>query len=71
MIKIVKILLVTVGLFLLAYGLLRLIFPDMISDISYYNSKPNTDNSYINLGIGSISILVGLIAKKKKRTLNR
>ncbi|TYP97980.1 hypothetical protein C7447_103147 [Tenacibaculum adriaticum] len=65
MMKIVKTLLVVAGLFLLVYGILKIIFPYTIPNISYYNPTSNTDYSYINLGIGSISLLVGLVAKKR------
>lgn len=64
--SLIKTILIVVGVALLGYGGYLLVSPEASIDIGIAKATAqDNDNAYITIGLGLVSLLIGLLAKKK------
>ena len=65
--KTIKSILLIVGVVLLGYGIYTLVVPETILSIGSLDvkAKDSNNNSYITIGLGLLSLLIGLLGSRK------
>ncbi|WP_046755441.1 hypothetical protein [Kordia jejudonensis] len=64
--KTIKLILLFAGIILIGYGIYTMIAPEASLSVGPLNAEVQDNNSaYITIGLGVVSLLIGLIAGKK------
>lgn len=64
--RIIKTILILVGVALLAYGGYLLVTPEVSIDLGIAKAESqNNDHAYITISLGLVALLIGLLGKKR------